>query len=148
MDKGEKKKKKKKQSGFAGHRVSDEGVEYTTNFHAWAVDDKGCIYDYKPTVLASTSLKGTTSVRYHKWPEDWIKKMKPTLNFIWNDYIVSNSHMNISDLMTLVEHEVFPPKHCYQRARILHKSNRCKYTIKIGSFGFIQHDETIFWKFG
>jgi len=39
-------------------------------------------------------------------------------------------------LSSIIDTHFFPSKHCYIRAKLLHKSNPKKYSLVIGSLGF------------
>ena len=72
----------------------------------------------------------------------------PKLDKIYDKFMKDNSHITMEQLLESIANNKFPTGNCYIRAKLLHLSNPKKYALIIGSLGFVQEDDTIFWEYG
>jgi len=120
------------------------------DYHTWCVDEKCIVCDY-PIHQLKEGVEieiATDNVIYRPWSAHMIVEWLPKLDKIYDKFMKDNSHITMEQLLESIANNKFPTGNCYIRAKLLHLSNPKKYAIIIGSLGFVQEDDNIFWEYG
>lgn len=139
--------KNNEEDGFKGPRFSLKDGKGFLDYHAWCVDDRGNICDYKIDQLQS-GVYPSQKLVYRPWSAHLVVQILPHLDAMFTTFMEQNKHCSESDLVREILQDRFPPDNCYIRAKLLHRSNVRKFNIVIGSLGFEQSDGRIFWESG
>jgi len=139
--------KKIDEDGFKGPRFSLKDGKGILDYHAWCVDERGKICDYKIDQL-QTGDYASQKLVYRPWSAHLVVQILPHLDEMFTTYMEKNKHRSESDLVSEILQDRFPCENCYIRAKLLHRSDVRKFNIVIGSLGFEQADGRIFWEYG
>jgi hypothetical protein len=125
------------------------------DYHAWCIDDQGLVCDYMDKLLMKDLEFGTCDIVRRPFTAHDIAKWLLTCDETYDAFLqglcaefggeVENAK---AMLLAIINTPLFPPKHCYIRAKLLHESDPKKYSLVIGSLGFRQADGRIHWEYG
>ena len=124
-------------------------VSQVTDYHAWCVDESNKVYDYP--IEQIPSLAKTDKVIRRPFDIDHAIKFYPFMMdfrkcfFSYQTKVVPFTH---EQKMAMINNNTFPVGHCLDRALTLRESDPRKFSVVIGSLGFIQPDGSIFWEYG
>ena len=108
------------------------------NVHAWCVDTNGTVHDYDNEVHINCFFRTDNEVRV-ACDEETTLALMPYLHTIFNAWL-EQSNKTVQQHINDINNNRFNKRHCWHRAMLLNRFDPDKYTVVIGSFGFVQRD--------
>lgn len=132
--------------------ANDEfAIRMVSDYHAWCVDLSNNVHDYPPEQISRDSPYWTDNIVRRPWDTDHLIKSYPHLLDI---LARTSTHIELIEPLTQEEKlaqiadNTFPIGCCLQRAIALRDSDPTRFVVQIGSLGFVQDDESVFWELG
>lgn len=120
----------------------------TTDLHAWVVVEKtGKIMDYSPKLLKTTSMFGTTTLKYVPFDDKHQEKLIER----WSKKLDEKYELEGLSAVDIDNTYVLNVGYCMFRALIINRKLKEKginSKVVFGSLGFVQSNGSVFYEFG
>jgi hypothetical protein len=134
-----------------GHENNLLSIKCVTDFHAWCVDEKKLIHDYPISQNGRETEHWTETVIRRPWDVEHVIKAFPEIKRLWENsihYIKLVKPLTLQEKLSKIANNTFPQGQCFDRALAIRDSDPKRFSLVIGSLGFVQPDGTFFWEFG
>lgn len=126
-------------------------IRTLTDYHAWCVDENNEVYDYPVEQIAGDSLYWTPNVIRRPFDAELVCALYESVVNIrayTENHILEIEHLTQEQKMDMISNDAFPKNCCIDRALTIRDSDPDRFSMVIGSLGFVQPDGSIFWAYG